>query len=323
MPSHFRFAERQPETELFATWFDAQGYEVTRLPEDLDHEGAGDALPFGGGLLSGYRFRSDLPATTELSRLTGAPVRAIELVDERLYHIDITFCPLDERRAICAPMGWDAYGRKVVEALVPEPLWLEDEEALGFCANSVVVGSTVVMPATPVRVGRQLEAWGFDVVSCDVERVPEGGRRVPLPHTRARRGAADLRSTRVQTDRPIATPARTRVHDHEGGRMVVGEDQRVAHRPVADRPDGQDGGRVRPRPAPHEHHHRGHREAHEHQHRHAGSELRGGRLLLVAPQQRHPADPGEQGPRDEGGGGAGPESGHDLEGRVSPPKGAR
>ena len=77
-------------------------------------------------------------------------MRAIELVDERLYHIDITFCPLDDRRAICAPMGWDAYGRKVVEALVPEPLWLEDEEALGFCANSVVVGSTVVMPATPV-----------------------------------------------------------------------------------------------------------------------------------------------------------------------------
>ena len=175
VPSHFRYPERQPETELFATWFEREGYEVTRLPVELDHEGAGDALPFGGGLLSGYRFRSDLPATTELSRLTGAPVRAIELVDERLYHIDITFCPLDERRAICAPMGWDAYGRKVVEALVPEPLWLEDEEALGFCANSVVVGSTVVMPATPVRVGRQLEAWGFDVVSCDVSEFLKAG----------------------------------------------------------------------------------------------------------------------------------------------------
>ena len=96
-------------------------------------------------------------------------------MDERLYHIDITFCPLDERRAICAPMGWDAYGRKVVEALVPEPLWLEDEEALGFCANSVVVGSTVVMPATPVRVGRQLEAWGFDVVTCDVSEFLKAG----------------------------------------------------------------------------------------------------------------------------------------------------
>jgi N-dimethylarginine dimethylaminohydrolase len=175
VPSHFRFPERQPETELFASWFGRHGYDITRLPEDLDHEGAGDALPFGGGLLSGYRFRSDLHATTELSRLTSAAVRAIELVDERLYHIDITFCPLDEHRAICAPMGWDAYGRRVVEALVPEPLWLEDAEALSFCANSVVVDRTVVMPATPVRVGRLLERWGFDVVTCDVGEFLKAG----------------------------------------------------------------------------------------------------------------------------------------------------
>jgi N-dimethylarginine dimethylaminohydrolase len=175
VPAHFRFPERQPETELFASWFAEQGYDVVRLPEDLDHEGAGDALPFGGGLLSGYRFRSDLPATTELSRLTGAPVRAVELVDERLYHIDITFCPLDDRRALCAPMGWDAYGRRVVEALVPEPLWLEDEEVLAFTANSVVVGTTVVMPATPPRVGRILEGWGFDVVTCDVGEFLKAG----------------------------------------------------------------------------------------------------------------------------------------------------
>ena len=47
---------------------------------------------------------------------------------------------------------------------MPEPLWLEDEEALAFCANSVVVGQTMVMPSTPVRVGRLLEGWGFDVV---------------------------------------------------------------------------------------------------------------------------------------------------------------
>ena len=93
-------------------------------------------------------------------------MRAVELVDERLYHIDLTFCPLDDRRASARRTGWDAYGRTVVEALVPEPLWLEDDEALSFCANSVVVGTTIVMPVTPARVGRQLEAWGFDVVEC-------------------------------------------------------------------------------------------------------------------------------------------------------------
>ncbi|MBI2710669.1 MAG: amidinotransferase [Actinobacteria bacterium] len=175
VPSHFRFPERQPETDIFSDWFARQGFTVDRLPTELDHEGAGDALPFGGLLLSGYRFRSDLPATTALSRLTGVAVRAVELVDPRLYHIDITFCPLDERRAICAPAGWDRYGRKVVDALVPEPLWLEDDEALTFCANSVVIGRTVVMPTTPARVGRQLEAWGFDVVTCEVGEFLKAG----------------------------------------------------------------------------------------------------------------------------------------------------
>lgn len=175
VPSHFRYPQRQPETEVFAAWFSARGWRVDRLPTEVDHEGAGDALPFAGGLLSGYRPRSDASAGSVLSRLLGTAVRSVELVDERLYHVDLTFCPLDDRRAICAPLGWDRYGRRVVEGLVPEPLWLEDDEALGFCANSVVVGTNVVMPSVPPRVGRQLAAWGFDVVESPVGEFLKAG----------------------------------------------------------------------------------------------------------------------------------------------------
>ncbi len=175
VPSNFRHPERQPETAVFSAWFRDHGYAVDQLPPDVDHEGAGDALPFAGTLLSGYRPRSDAAAGPVLSEKLGIPVRSVELVDERLYHVDLTFCPLGDRRAICAPSGWDAYGRKVVEALVPEPLWLEPDEALSFCANSVVVGSTVVMPTCPPRVGRQLERWGFDVVVCPVDEFLKAG----------------------------------------------------------------------------------------------------------------------------------------------------
>ena len=180
VPAHFRHPERQPETEVDAAWFAERGWAVDRLPEALDHEGAGDALPFTPErgrtvLLSGYSFRSDASAATELSRLLGCPVRPVQLVDPRLYHLDLTFCPLDDRPAIVAPLGWDTYGRKVVEALVPEPLVLTDDEALSFCANSVVVDRTVVMPTTPPRVGRRLEAWGFDVVECRVDEFLKAG----------------------------------------------------------------------------------------------------------------------------------------------------
>ena len=179
VPSHFRHPERQGETEVFASWFAERGWDVARLPGDVDHEGAGDALPFGPpgrrALLSGYNPRSDVVAAGHLTDLLGVAVKAVELVDPRLYHLDLTFCPLDHRRAMCAPLGWDAYGRRVVEALVPEPLWLTDDEALAFCANSVVVGTTVVMPSCPPRVGRILEGWGFDVVVCPVDEFLKAG----------------------------------------------------------------------------------------------------------------------------------------------------
>jgi len=175
VPARFRHPERQQELAYDVAWFEANGYSVAPLPGGGAHEGAGDALPFAGVVLSGYRSRSDVSSHAALSRAIGAPVRSVELIDPRLYHLDLTFCPLDDRRAIVAPLGWDRYGSRVVEALVPEPLVLEDDEALAFCANSVVVGTTVHMPSCPPRVGRQLEAWGFDVAVHQVGEFLKAG----------------------------------------------------------------------------------------------------------------------------------------------------
>jgi N-dimethylarginine dimethylaminohydrolase len=175
VPAHFRHPERQLETPLVTAWFAARHYDIISLPVAFGHEGAGDALPFGDVLLSGYRTRSDVRAASFLSTVIGAPVRSLELVDERLYHLDLTFCPLDDRHAICAPTGWDHYGRRVVAELVPESIELDHDEALTFCANSVVVERTVIMPSCPPRVGRQLEAWGFDVTVCPVDEFLKAG----------------------------------------------------------------------------------------------------------------------------------------------------
>ncbi len=175
VPARFRHPERRREVDHDVAWFRANGFHVDELPQGVCHEGAGDALPFGGVLVSAYRFRSDAASHAYLSRLTGAAVRSVELVDERFYHLDLTFCPLDDRRAMVAPTGWDGYARTVMGALVPEPLVLDEHEAVSFCANSVVVGSSVHMPACPPRVGRQLEAWGFDVVVCDVGEFLKAG----------------------------------------------------------------------------------------------------------------------------------------------------
>ena len=58
---------------------------------------------------------------------------------------------------------------------MPDPLVLTEEEALTFCANSVVVGSTVLMPSCPDRVRARLEDWGFEVVVLDLGEFHKGG----------------------------------------------------------------------------------------------------------------------------------------------------
>ena len=102
-------------------------------------------------------------------------MRSLELVDERLYHLDLTFCPLDGRHTISTPTGWDHYGRRVVAELVPESIDLDEDEALTFSANSVVVGAHGDHAQLPARVGRQLENWGFDVVICPVDEFLKAG----------------------------------------------------------------------------------------------------------------------------------------------------
>ena len=175
VPSRFRHPERRPETVLDIAWFEASGFEVLRLPGRVVHEGAGDALPFGGSLISASGARSDAAAHRELSRLLGVEVTSVELVDPRYYHLDLTFCPLDSTRALVWPGAWSAASCAAMAALVPEPLVLEADEAARFVANSVVVGRTVLLPSCPPRVGRQLEAWGFTPVELDVSEFVKAG----------------------------------------------------------------------------------------------------------------------------------------------------
>lgn len=179
VPTHFRHIERQGETRYNIEWFTKNGFKIDRLPHTLVHEGAGDALPFGNGknkvLLSGFRTRTEAASHGYLSRLTGAAIKSLELVDDRLYHIDLAFTPLSDTKAMIATMGFDRFGIKMLKELVPEALFLEDDEALSFCCNSVVVGTNIVMPNCPPRVGRQLEAWGFNVMIADVSEFMKGG----------------------------------------------------------------------------------------------------------------------------------------------------
>lgn len=175
VPARFANPERRGEEPVNTAWFRTRGWRVDELPGTQPHEGAGDALPFGGALVGGHRWRSDARAQASLAALTGATLRLVELADERLYHLDMTFCPLDERRALVTPEAYDPAGRAALQELVPEPLELTLDEALALTANSVVVDRNIVMSACPPRVGRQLERWGFEVEVADISEFAKAG----------------------------------------------------------------------------------------------------------------------------------------------------
>jgi N-dimethylarginine dimethylaminohydrolase len=179
VPGRPRHLERRAEIEHAAAWFGARGFELVKLGggEDAFLE-AGEVVPVNGALLASHGFRSTPEGVAALATALGRDVVPVELTDERLYHLDAVLCPLDDRRAIVYPDGLTASARRTVLNLIPEPLELDGAEALTFCANGVVVGRTVLLPACPPRVRRALEAWEFDVRVTPVSEFLKAGGSV-------------------------------------------------------------------------------------------------------------------------------------------------
>ena len=178
--SHMRYAERRMETLSAQPWFAEQGFATTYVGRDGigAHLEAGDVFAFGDALVAGYGPRTEELGLKHLAADLDVRVRGLRITHPGMYHLDLAFCPLDETRAMVCPAAFDEESAAAALALVPEPLVLSEEDALTFCANSIVVGRTVLMPACPDHVREQLEAWDFEVVLVDVSEFHKGGGSV-------------------------------------------------------------------------------------------------------------------------------------------------
>jgi len=178
--SHMRHAERRLEGLSAAPWFAAHGHRPTYVGQAGvgAHLEAGDAFAFGDALVVGYGPRTEELALKHLATDLDVRVRGLRIAHPGMYHLDLAFCPLDETRAMVCPAAFDDASAAAALALVPDPLVLTEAEALTFCANSVVVGRTVLMPGCPSRVRARLESWGFEVVVLDLGEFHKGGGSV-------------------------------------------------------------------------------------------------------------------------------------------------
>jgi N-dimethylarginine dimethylaminohydrolase len=175
--SHMRHPERRMETASARDWFTGRDYAVRTIGSDGvgAHFEAGDAFAWRGELVVGFGPRTEKLALKHLAHELDVSVRGVRITHPGMYHLDLGFCPLDATRAMVCPDAFDTASARKLLDLVPEPLVLTEAEAMTFCANSIVVGSTVLMPACPDRVRAQLEAWGFEVVVVAVPEFLKGG----------------------------------------------------------------------------------------------------------------------------------------------------
>ena len=177
MLSHMRFAPRRLEGLTAEPWFAAHGFAVTRTGTAGVGPAfeSGDAFPFGDALVVGYGPRTDADALKHFATQWDLRVRGLRIVHEGMYHLDLSFCPLDSTHALVYPQAWDAASRASLEQIVPSPVVLTDEEAFAFSANSIVVGDTVIMPACSLRLQQILAGLGLHVEVLDLSEFHKGG----------------------------------------------------------------------------------------------------------------------------------------------------
>jgi len=177
--SRFRYPERQYEEPYFADWFMDRGYNVSLMPRDVPFEGAGDALfdRGDGALWMAHGHRSISAAREVLAARLGVEVLNLRLVDQRFYHLDTCFCPLEGGYAMYYPPAFDEDSRALIERRVPiaKRIAIDEEDALAFACNAVNIDSTVVVNrATPAFV-KALAAKKFDVVQTPLSEFMKAG----------------------------------------------------------------------------------------------------------------------------------------------------
>lgn len=165
--SRFRHEERQAEEPHFAKWFAQQGFDVLTLPHDMPFEGAGDALldrrePL---LWLGYGHRSDRACAPLLADWLDIDIEPLKLVNERFYHLDTCFCPLQGGYLMYYPAAFDAASQARIAARVPAEyrIPVADADAFDFACNAVNCGRNVFLNRASAALVGELHSRGFVV----------------------------------------------------------------------------------------------------------------------------------------------------------------
>lgn len=177
--SRFRHAERRGEEPHFAKWFGAHGFQVLTLPPDMHFEGAGDALldrelPL---LWLGYGHRSSASCAPLLSDGLDIDVEPLRLIDERFYHLDTCFCPLEGGYLMYYPQAFDVASQARIAARVPAErrIAVTDADAFDFACNAVESSGSIFLNRASAALVGELQSRGFSVYQTELSEFMKAG----------------------------------------------------------------------------------------------------------------------------------------------------
>ena len=208
--ARFRHPERRREEVHFEAAFRALQARrvvdsVCKLPEHVVLEGAGDCVWDETRKLfwMGYGPRSDAAARHAVADTFGEDVVALELADERFYHMDTALSALPRGEVMYLPDAFTKAGRAAIRARVaPEQrIAIGSEDGCRLAANAVCLGNAVVMSGCSERLRAELAERGYRVVTT------------PLPSFLRSGGSAFCLTLRLdrRSVPAVATPERAAV----------------------------------------------------------------------------------------------------------------
>jgi N-dimethylarginine dimethylaminohydrolase len=197
----FANSQRDAEATVHAAWHRQNGilYGGEVQLAAAANEAEGDFAVLSKRILACCGFRTTPEAHRELAMLTGREVISLELIDPRLFHLDLALAVLDDERDHIAyyPKAFSEQSRQLLSEMFPDALIANEHDAYALGLNAVSDGLHVFIPAGARQLREGLAAAGYWPISIDLSELTKGGGSVKCCTQEIRPARVRARATSV------------------------------------------------------------------------------------------------------------------------------
>ena len=182
--ARFRYPQRASEASAHRRWYEARsvvdGWRFVAPRETNEGEGDFAYLPeaYGGLILAGYGFRTEVAAHAEAQEALGRAAVSLRLVEPRFYHLDTALAALDDTNVAYYPGAFSDSSAAVLRQLFPHAVLADAADAEAFGLNLVSDGHNVVLNAEATGLAERLREAGYAPIPVDLSELKKGGGSV-------------------------------------------------------------------------------------------------------------------------------------------------